>query len=116
MGFASPLASLWPSEMHRVGQGLIAGNPFPLKVQDTRRARPVPIHALHLHPRWGPVTTPPSDWLQTDQQVKKWGPSRGKPVPPDGTDPHSAQHWAGGGGGARLWEVKSRTPSHDAAR
>ena len=40
------------------------------------------------------------------------GPSQGKPVPPDGTDPHAAQQ----AGGAHLWEVQSGTPSHDAAR
>lgn len=97
---ASPLGLTATSCKAQAGQDPDAGNPFPLKGQDRRPARPVPLHTPHLRPRWGPVTTQASDWLQTNQQVKRWGPSQGKPVPADGTDPHSAEQagWRGGGG------------------
>lgn len=86
-------ASLWPSETHRVGPGLTARNPVPLKVQDARPACSVPLHAPRLHPRWGPAATQPSDWLQTDQQVSGAGHlrvSRGHLL---------AQHWGAPLGG-----------------
>lgn len=62
-------ASLWPSETHRVGPGLPARNPVPLKVQDARPACSVPLRAPRLHPPAG----------------ERCGPSRGKPGPPAST-------------------------------